>query len=85
VGCRPIDTRAFGVSGSNFLFLPKFCCAQKTLFQTYITNKILASLEMYFASRGLVMKEEPSQLISRKLAVNLELSIVVSGKVTQTS
>ena len=31
-----------------FLCLPKYCCAQKNLFQTYDKNKNISPLKMYF-------------------------------------
>ena len=37
------------VTPKYFLCLPKFCCAQKNLFQTYDKNLNLSPLKMYFA------------------------------------
>jgi len=52
---RPADTVGhFGaVLPKSFLYLPKFCCAQKNLFQTYDKNKNLSLLKMYFAPQTL--------------------------------
>jgi len=33
-----------------FFVPPKFCCAQKELFQTYDKNKNLSPIKIYFAS-----------------------------------
>jgi len=37
-----------GQCPQSFFVLPKFCCAEKNLFQTYNENKNAAHLKMYF-------------------------------------